>query len=100
MALAHGPTIKRSKGSLRGQLVHYMFSWLGSNPPSEQFMAGQIVITEKTNQAKEIRDALGSLTGTTLPAGAHLFSLLDPAHAAPPLYPTPPIPPPPLRPHP
>src|ERR1700751_4398760 len=78
MALAHGATIKRSKGSLRGQLVHYMFSWLGSNTPSEQFMADQIVITEKTSQAKDIRTAVGSRYGDILPAEGHLFDLLKP----------------------
>ena len=51
---------------------------LGSNPPSEQFMADQIVITEKTSQAKDIRTAVGSRYGDILPAEGHLFDLLEP----------------------
>src|SRR6202049_1504172 len=60
-----------------------MFSWLGSNPPSEQFMADQIVITEKTSQAKDIRAAVGSRYGDILPAEGHLFDLLEPADVVP-----------------
>src|ERR1700719_1699148 len=60
-----------------------MFSWLGSNPPSEQFMADQIVITEKTSQAKDIRAAVGSRYGDILPAEGHLFDLLEPEDVVP-----------------
>src|SRR5271169_654523 len=56
---------------------------LGSNPPSEQFMADQIVITEKTSQAKDIRTAVGSRYGDILPAEGHLFDLLEPEDVVP-----------------
>ena len=60
-----------------------MFQWLGSNPPGEQFMADQIVITEKTSQAKDIRTAVGSRYGDILPAEGHLFDLLEPEDVVP-----------------
>src|ERR1700724_2397683 len=60
-----------------------MFQWLGSNPPGEQFMADQIVITEKTSQAKDIRTAVGSRYGDILPAEGHLFDLLRPEDVVP-----------------
>src|ERR1700726_617273 len=60
-----------------------MFQWVGSNPPSEQFMADQIVITEKTSQAKDIRTAIGSRYGDILPAEGHLFDLLEPEDVVP-----------------
>src|ERR1700726_4428077 len=60
-----------------------MFSRLGSNPPSEQFMADQIVITEKFSQAKDIRAAVGSRYGDILPAEGHLFDLLEPEDVVP-----------------
>src|ERR1700719_2660490 len=60
-----------------------MFSRLGSNPPSEQFMADQIVITEKTSQAKDIRAPVGSRYGDILPAEGHLFDLLEPEDVVP-----------------
>ncbi|MGI4796233.1 MAG: type IA DNA topoisomerase [Janthinobacterium lividum] len=41
-------------------------------------MAEQIVITEKTSQAKDIRDAIGHRYGTILPAEGHLFDLVEP----------------------
>ena len=40
-------------------------------------MADQIVITEKTSQAKDIRAAVGSRYGDILPAEGHLFDLLE-----------------------
>src|SRR5437764_14227329 len=60
-----------------------MFQWLGSNPPGEQFMADQIVITEKTSQAKDIRTAVGSRYGDILPAEGHLFDLREPEDVVP-----------------
>src|SRR5437588_3927179 len=60
-----------------------MFSWLGSNPPNEHFMADQIVITEKTSQAKDIRGAVGSRYGEILPGEGHLFDLLEPEEVVP-----------------
>jgi DNA topoisomerase-3 len=41
-------------------------------------MADQIVITEKTSQAKDVRAAVGSRYGDILPAEGHLFDLLEP----------------------
>ena len=41
-------------------------------------MVGQIVITEKSSQAKDVRAAVGSRYGEILPAEGHLFDLLEP----------------------
>jgi DNA topoisomerase-3 len=41
-------------------------------------MADQIVITEKSSQAKDVRAAVGSRYGEILPAEGHLFDLLEP----------------------
>ncbi len=41
-------------------------------------MADQIVITEKTSQAKDVRAAIGSRYGDVLAAEGHLFDLLEP----------------------
>jgi hypothetical protein len=49
-----------------------------NSPPNELLMADQIVITEKTSQAKDIRAAVGSRYGDILPAEGHLFDLLEP----------------------
>ncbi len=46
-------------------------------------MAEQIVITEKTSQARDIRDAVGSRYGTILPAEGHLFDLVEPEDVEP-----------------
>ncbi len=43
----------------------------------------QIVITEKTSQAKDIRAAVGSRYGIVLPAEGHLFDLLEPEQVEP-----------------
>src|SRR5215472_13602926 len=51
-----------------GRIVHYTFWMLESSPPNEPLMADQIVITEKTSQAKDIRAAVGSRYGDILPA--------------------------------
>ena len=45
-------------------------------------MADQIVITEKSSQAKDVRAAVGSRYGIILPAEGHLFDLLEPEHLA------------------
>jgi hypothetical protein len=42
--------------------------------------ASQIVITEKTSQAKDVRAAVSSRYGDILPAEGHLFDLLEPEH--------------------
>ena len=46
-------------------------------------MTDQIVITEKTSQAKDIRSAVGSRYGDILPAEGHLFDLLEPEDVVP-----------------
>ncbi len=46
-------------------------------------MADQIVITEKSSQAKDVRAAVGSRYGIILPAEGHLFDLLEPEHVVP-----------------
>lgn len=46
-------------------------------------MTDQIVITEKTSQAKDVRAAVGSRYGTILPAEGHLFDLVEPEEVAP-----------------
>lgn len=46
-------------------------------------MAERIVITKKTTQAKDIRDAVGHRYGTILPAEGHLFDLVVPEDVEP-----------------
>ena len=46
-------------------------------------MADQIVITEKSSQAKDVRAAVGSCYGDILPAEGHLFDLLEPGDVVP-----------------
>jgi DNA topoisomerase-3 len=46
-------------------------------------MADQIVITEKTSQAKDVRAAVGSRYGNILPAEGHLFDLVEPEDVVP-----------------
>ncbi len=46
-------------------------------------MADQIVITEKSSQAKDVRAAVGSRYGDILPAEGHLFDLLEPEDVVP-----------------
>ena len=46
-------------------------------------MTDQIVITEKTSQAKDVRAAVGNRFGAVLPAEGHLFDLVEPDEAVP-----------------
>jgi len=46
-------------------------------------MTDQIVITEKTSQAKDVRSAVGSRYGDILPAEGHLLDLMEPEEAVP-----------------
>jgi DNA topoisomerase-3 len=46
-------------------------------------MPEQIVITEKTSQAKDVRAAVGSRYGDILPAEGHLLDLLEPEDVVP-----------------
>ena len=41
-------------------------------------MTDQIVITEKSSQAKDVRAAVGSRYGAVLPAEGHLLDLCEP----------------------
>lgn len=75
--------------ALRGDLPHvyvrYMFLPSGSRIQSSNkaHMAEQIVITEKTSQAKDVRAAVGSRYGAILPAEGHLFNLQEPEDVVP-----------------
>jgi DNA topoisomerase-3 len=51
--------------------------------PGQPAMPDQIVITEKTSQAKDVRAAVGSRYGDVLPAEGHLFDLLEPEDVEP-----------------
>src|ERR1035437_5937550 len=46
-------------------------------------MSDQIVITEKTSQAKDVRAAVGLRYGSILPAEGHLLDLLEPGDVVP-----------------
>ncbi len=54
-----------------------------SNCKTRPPMADQIVITEKTSQAKDVRAAVGSRYGDILPAEGHLLDLEEPEDAVP-----------------
>src|SRR3984893_12011000 len=74
------------RATCRKPMVHYTFWALRSRIQStkrEPSMADQIVITEKTSQAKDIRAAVGSRYGDILPAEGHLFDLLEPEDVVP-----------------
>jgi len=51
--------------------------------PNEPDVPEQIVITEKTSQAKDVRSAVGFRYGEILPAEGHLFDLLEPEDVVP-----------------
>src|SRR5208282_2950676 len=50
---------------------------------NEPVMADQIVITEKSSQAKDVRAAVGSRYGDVLAAEGHLLDLLEPEDVVP-----------------
>ena len=52
-------------------------------PMTNQPATGQLVITEKTSQARDVRAAVGSRYGQILPAEGHLFDLVEPEDAVP-----------------
>ena len=86
VAFLHGfaaLTQTRQRVTCGGRIVHYTFRLLESSPPNEPLMTDQIVITEKTSQAKDIRAAVGSRYGDILPAEGHLFDLLEPEDVVP-----------------
>jgi DNA topoisomerase III len=66
---------------LRSHAVLYMFSLIDSL--IRAIMVDQIVITEKSSQAKDVRAAVGSRYGDILPAEGHLFDLLEPEDVVP-----------------
>src|SRR5882757_3828749 len=51
--------------------------------PNQSVMPDQIVITEKSSQAKDVGAAVGSRYGDILPAEGHLFDLLEPEDVVP-----------------
>src|SRR3954464_1734070 len=53
---------------------------MGTTPTG---MSDQIVITEKTSQANDLRAAVGSRYGLVLPAEGHLFDLAEPEDVVP-----------------
>ena len=65
--------------------VRYMFSFRAVELilRNEPVMADQIVITEKSSQAKDVRAAVGSRYGEILAAEGHLFNLLEPEDVVP-----------------
>jgi len=76
-----GPAVGHN---LRDDFVRYMFSLaVESILRNEPVMADQIVITEKSSQAKDVRAAVGSRYGDILPAEGHLFDLLEPEDVVP-----------------
>ena len=58
--------------------LYVLFRGVESIRPTEPVMVDQIVITEKSSQAKDVRAAVGSRYGEILPAEGHLFDLLEP----------------------
>src|SRR5208283_5163321 len=52
-------------------------------PLNETCLSDQIVTTEKTSQAKDVRAAVGSRYGDILPAEGHLLDLLEPEDVVP-----------------
>jgi DNA topoisomerase-3 len=76
-------------GWWKGQLaqsrcsLYVLIDSFESIPPNEPVMADQIVITEKSSQAKDVRVAVGSRYGEILAAEGHLFDLLEPEDVVP-----------------
>jgi DNA topoisomerase III len=62
----------------------FLSSKVESIRSTEPVMADQIVITEKSSQAKDVRAAVGSRYGEVLPAAeGHLFNLVEPEDIVP-----------------
>src|SRR5450631_3148158 len=76
---------KLHRGRLQSHIVHYTFSACHCRIDASKrtAMADQIVITEKSSQAKDVRAAVGSRYGEILPAEGHLFDLLEPEDVVP-----------------
>jgi DNA topoisomerase III len=60
-----------------------LYVLLRIDPSKRAVMAYQIVIMEKSSQAKDVRAAVGSRYGDILPAEGHLFDLLEPEDVVP-----------------
>jgi DNA topoisomerase-3 len=58
-------------------------SWDAYRADPRAALPDQIVITEKTSQAQDVRAAIGSRYGDVLPAEGHLFDLLEPEDVVP-----------------
>jgi DNA topoisomerase/Toprim domain len=82
------PAVRQKVGA-KGQLaqsrcsLYVLIGSFESILPNEPVMADQIVITEKSNQAKDVRVAVGSRYGEILAAEGHLFDLLEPEDVVP-----------------
>jgi DNA topoisomerase-3 len=61
----------------------FSFRWRRIDLSKRVIMADQVVITEKSSQAKDVRAAVGSRYGDILPAEGHLFDLLEPDDVVP-----------------
>lgn len=83
MVMALPIDVNLAKGGLRVLDVPIMFFVVDSIVWNEFVMADQIVITEKSSQAKDVRAAIGSRYGVVLPAEGHLFDLLEPEDVVP-----------------
>jgi len=74
---------RRFKDSSRLPQEFTLCSYVECIIPNEIVMVDQIVIIEKTSQAKDVRAAIGSRYGMVLPAEGHLFDLLEPEDVVP-----------------
>jgi DNA topoisomerase III len=83
--LANADQRNAVKSGLRVRIVLYMFLFRVPRIDSSKraVMADQIVITEKSSQAKDVRAAVGFRYGVILPAEGHLFDLLEPEDVMP-----------------
>jgi DNA topoisomerase-3 len=74
-------------GERNGRSSREMSDSVLASEPSENTrrarITDQIVITEKTSQAKDVRAAVGPRYGVILPAEGHLFDLLEPEDVVP-----------------
>jgi DNA topoisomerase III len=71
------------KADLRKCSLYVLIPLIESILRNEPVLADQIVITEKSSQAKDVRAAIGSRYGEILPAEGHLFDLLEPEDVVP-----------------
>src|SRR6185312_913917 len=77
---------KASSSVTCGPAMFTICSELRASPidsSNQSVMPDQIVITEKSSQAKDVGAAVGSRYGAILPAEGHLFDLLEPEDVIP-----------------